>query len=70
MSDERTTRTGDETMTKTTRNQLTRELETLQAALSGEEVNGVKLLPGNEEWAREHVRTLARLLSGATLADA
>jgi hypothetical protein len=57
-------------MTKATRNQLTREMEATQAALRGEEVNGVKLLPGNEEWAREHVRTLARLLNGASLADA
>jgi len=51
-------------MTVTTRKQLTKEMESLQAALRGEEVNGVKLLPSNEEWAREHVNAIARMLIG------
>lgn len=57
-------------MSKTTRNELSRQIEDLRAALRGEEVNGVKLLPGNEEWARRHMETLARLLNGTSPTEA
>jgi hypothetical protein len=57
-------------MTRTTRDQMHRDIEALQAGLRGEEVNGVKLLDGNREWAKGHIETLARLLNGETLVEA
>jgi hypothetical protein len=58
------------TMDETTRKELDRQMEALEAALRGEEVNGARLLPSNVEWAKRHRETLARLLNGASPIDA
>jgi hypothetical protein len=58
------------TMDETTRKELDRQMEALEAALRGEEVDGARLLPSNVEWAKRYRETLARLLNGASPIDA
>lgn len=57
-------------MDKATRKELSRQIDSLEAALRGEEVNGARLLPSDVEWAKRHIEAAARLLNGASLIDA